>query len=317
MKRMLKLVTSIFAIIFLLCMILISVIGGKWIYHHFSNISGLASKVSSYQTAGEAAKPPEGAIRVKNKKKFVRAVYDMALARIPKGSFYYEGDYNQIFDGNIDSLLKRVCAIDDKETSDDADYLENSISSINVNTSYNYIGNVIIDSTITITINYLETAAQLEKVNQKVEQVLDDLGINNKSKYKKIKLIHDYIVNNTTYAATAHSHTAYGALIEGKAVCQGYTQLAYKMLTDAGVLCHYIAGQAYNGKKIEDHAWNIVKLGGKWYYVDVTWDDPTGAGDQLRYDYFLKGRKMFHKDHIALTDYKKWISKVSKNNYRR
>lgn len=259
----------------------------------------------------------EGAVTVTSHKKFVNAVYDMALNRRTSGTFYYKGDYNDIFDGDINALLNEVCAIDDKSTSDDADYLANSISSINVGTSYNYTSTKIIDSTISIKIRYLETAAQLQAVNEKVAEVLGSLGVKGKSNYQKVKLIHDYIVNNTRYVSSANAHTAYGALLEGKAVCQGYSQLAYKMLTDAGVKCYFISGQANNGSRTEDHAWNLVKAGKKWYYLDVTWDDPTGGEDRLRYDYFLVGSRKFDQDHIASSEFKKITAKASKSDHKK
>lgn len=265
----------------------------------------------------EAAKEDDDTIAVTDHKSFLDAVYSMALDRKLLGSFYYKGDYSDIFDGDINALLNEVCSIDDKKTSDDADYLENSISTINVGTSYNYIGSKIIDSTITIKIKYLESAAQLKEVNKKIEKILKELGIKGKSDYQKVKLIHDYIVNNTKYASSSEdAHTAYGAL-QGKAVCQGYSQLAYKMLTDAGIKCYFISGKANNGKRTEDHAWNLVRVKKKWYYLDVTWDDPTGGEDRLRYDYFLAGSKRFEKDHMAAKEFKKLIAKANKSDYKK
>lgn len=257
----------------------------------------------------------EDTVEVSDHQSFLDAVYLMALNRQLSGTFYYKGDYNDIFHGDINKLLSEICAIDDKETSDDADYLENSISSINVGTSYNYIGSKIIDSTITIKIKYLESAQQLKEVNKKVKKILKKLDLEGKSEAQKVKLIHDYIINNTKYISSENSHTAYGAL-QGKAVCQGYSQLAYKMLTDANIKCHFISGKANNGKKTEDHAWNLVQVKNKWYYLDVTWDDPTGGEDRLRYDYFLVGSKRFEKDHMAAKEFKKLITKASKSDYK-
>lgn len=289
--------------------------------------AGLPIVLNKYQTwtakyekmsgNSEKVKAAADTIVVISHKKFIEAVYTMAKNRKVSENFYYEGDYNDIFDGDINTLLSEICLIDDKNTSDDADYLENSISKINISTSYNYIGSKIIDSTIGIKIEYLETAAQLKEVNKRVKEVLKELNIKEKATYKKVKLIHDYIVNHTRYVSTSNSHTGYGALIKGKAVCQGYSQLAYKMLTEAGVKCYFISGKADNGKKVEDHAWNMVKIGKKWYYMDVTWDDPTGGEDRLSYTYFLIGSKNFHKDHQAFPEFKKKIAKVSKKDYKR
>lgn len=265
----------------------------------------------------ETAQAAEDGVKVTTHKNFIRAVYRMALERKDTGIFSYRGDYHDIFDGDINTLLQEVCAINDTETSDDFDYLANSISSVNVGTSYDYIGTEIIDSTITVKIQYLETAQQLKEVNVSVAQVLDSLGVRGKSNYKKVKLIHDYIVNNTRYIASRNSHTAYGALLEGQAVCQGYSLLVYKMLTEAGVKCRFISGKANNGQRTEDHAWNLVKIGKKWYYLDATWDDPTGGTDRLRYDYFLKGSENFEQDHLASSEFGKIIAKASKKDYKK
>lgn len=293
-----------------LVLIFAGIVGEKGL--QFGKAYGLSVKnVEMVEAAGETM------VTVNSHKEFIRAVYLMALSREDSGTFYYEGDYNDIFDGDIDTLLKEICAIDDKATSDDFDYLANSISQMNVGTSYNYIGTTIIDSTITVRIKYLESAQQLQAVNSAVSQVLDSLGVKGKSTYKKVKLIHDYIVNNTKYISSGNSHTAYGALLEGKAVCQGYSQLAYKMLTEAGVKCRFISGRANNGKKTEDHAWNLVKIGKKWYYLDTTWDDPTGGEDTLRYDYFLKGSRSFERDHMAFSEFQKIVAKASKKDYKK
>ena len=60
-----------------------------------------------------------------------------------------------------------------------------------------------------------------------------------------------------------------------------------------------------------------MKVGKKWYYLDVTWDDPVGNTDMLRYDYFLLGSRLFTQDHAALPEYSKKIAKASKNNHKK
>lgn len=89
---------------------------------------------------------------------------------------------------------------------------------------------------------------------------------------EKIVILHDYLITHCKYddetEITSHptNRNAYGALVDGKAVCQGYT-LTYKYLLDQAGIESYIAQSA-------NHAWNIVKLDGKYYNVDVTFDDP-------------------------------------------
>ena len=64
-------------------------------------------------------------------------------------------------------------------------------------------------------------------------------------------------------------HTMYGALVEGIAVCDGYSKAYAYLLKEVGIHSYLCVSQDL------DHAWNIVELYGKRYHVDVTWDDPT------------------------------------------
>lgn len=108
------------------------------------------------------------------------------------------------------------------------------------------------------------------------------------SDYDKVRYFHDTIVNRCSYnsgAASVYqpmSCEAYGALVEGSAICEGYAK-AFKLLCNrAGIACEIIGGTV-NG---EVHMWNYVQIGGSYYLVDATFDDAPGVGP---YDYFLKG----------------------------
>lgn len=98
---------------------------------------------------------------------------------------------------------------------------------------------------------------------------------NNATRFQIVQALHDYLVRNCVYDGSAvneaisPSRTAYGALANGKAVCQGYS-LAYKLLLRrAGVPAVYV------GSDSMQHAWNMVQMEDNgWYHVDVTWDDP-------------------------------------------
>lgn len=97
----------------------------------------------------------------------------------------------------------------------------------------------------------------------------------NATRFQIVQALHDYLVRNCVYdrsavnEAVSPSRTAYGALANGKAVCQGYS-LAYKLLLRrAGVPAVYV------GSDSMQHAWNMVQMeNNAWYHVDVTWDDP-------------------------------------------
>ena len=105
----------------------------------------------------------------------------------------------------------------------------------------------------------------------------------------KIKIIHDYIINNTKYDKAKsdnkvklyNSDIAYGALIEHYAICGGYSDSMKLFLDKFGIENYKISS--------ENHIWNLVKLNNEWFHLDLTWDDPvTNTGeDVLEYDYFL------------------------------
>ena len=135
-------------------------------------------------------------------------------------------------------------------------------------------------------------------------QILGKLG---KDTYKNIKIIHDSLINNIEYdqnTTSKSTYSIYGAFIEKKCVCDGYAR-AFKYLANAaGIECELIQGTATNSSgKTENHAWDAVKLNGKWYYIDVTWDDPIIIGrgivlNKYYYQYFLKGSKTFEENHV-------------------
>lgn len=152
-----------------------------------------------------------------------------------------------------------------------------------------------------IAYKYYTTNKQKEKVDEKVKSLIKSFGFTSKtSTYNKVKNIYDYVCRNVTYATDTDndmSYTAYSALFEKKAVCQGYAQLLYKMLKEVNVPVKLIPGYA-NG---ELHGWNIVKIGRYYYNVDVTWD---AENYQRGYGYknFLKGDGF--ANHVRFHDYK-------------
>lgn len=127
------------------------------------------------------------------------------------------------------------------------------------------------------------------------------------TKYQKILMIHDYLVNNVSFEETLSKnniYNMYGTLVNKEAVCEGYAK-AFKYLMDKiGVECVIVIGTATNSKgETENHAWNYVNLDNKWYAVDTTWDDPIVighgyVGNDVKYKYFLKGSNTIDKDHF-------------------
>ena len=128
------------------------------------------------------------------------------------------------------------------------------------------------------TLEYYDTAEQEKAVDDKVSEIISGMGLGRKTDYEKLVEIYKYICSNTEYDKTEDDsdirRTSYGALIEGQAVCQGYSLALYRLLLEAGIDNRIIYGKAVQpGGEEGPHTWNIVDLYGKYYYVDITWDD--------------------------------------------
>lgn len=159
------------------------------------------------------------------------------------------------------------------------------------------------NANVTVTFTYYTTAEQEKAVDNKLKTILwetlnlDDTSLTN---YQKTKKIYDYICGHVKYDEEHLDNpeynlqfTAYAALIDGTSVCQGYATLMYRMLEEAGIDARVVVGHANN----DNHAWNISRLGNKYYYSDSTWD----AG-VTKYKYFLKGYENFERDHTPFYD---------------
>ncbi len=120
--------------------------------------------------------------------------------------------------------------------------------------------------------------------------------------YMKEYLIHEYIVKNCKYATDYNTnpdpdyYMAYGALVEGKAVCNGYAYATKLLLDLCGIENHIVMGTS----KGIGHAWNLVKLDNDYYHLDTTWDDPvTFDGlDYNTHEYYNLSDSEISKDHI-------------------
>ncbi len=230
---------------------------------------------------------------------FVKEFQKHAVKREPSFSITYKGNADDI----PEDIIERLSEIDNKNTSDDADFLSGGILELGWSGRYNSSDELVLKCKL----NYTETADEVKKVNAQSKKILKKLKVSKMSDVAKVKVIHDYVVKLVTYDNSLKDHSAYGGLAASKhsTVCQGYALIMYKLLTDAGVPAHYVTGDAGG-----PHAWNIVKIKGKWYELDATWDDPS---DTTSYDYFLIGSKQISKDH-KLDNYYKKKYKISAGN---
>ena len=111
------------------------------------------------------------------------------------------------------------------------------------------------------------------------EAIPDATGM---SDLQKARALHDYLVQHMTYDYTFSNYDAYGALVEGTAVCEGYSLAYAALLQRAGIEFDFCESEDMN------HMWNYVKIDGEWYHVDVTWDDPYPDHEgSVSHQYFL------------------------------
>jgi len=140
---------------------------------------------------------------------------------------------------------------------------------------------------------YKMTAEMEADLDAKARAIVAKVAPNSMSQSKKELAIHDWIVNNTRYDQSYKIYDPYNTLIKHTGVCEGYTLLAQKMFTIAGIKSIVVEGTA----KGQAHSWNMVYIDNKWRNVDVTWDDPVSSKDILRYDYFNITDSKLSADH--------------------
>ncbi len=144
------------------------------------------------------------------------------------------------------------------------------------------------------------------KLNNVINTALADLyacnGYGTYSKYDKELWIHDYIAKTTEYdydEKATNRYTAYGALIDHKVVCEGYTRAFQLLMLKLGIECTTIIGSS-DGVNI-DHIWNAVKLDDdKWYQVDLTWDDQGTDDFDISYFYCNIPAYIMQTDHFLI-----------------
>lgn len=148
------------------------------------------------------------------------------------------------------------------------------------------------------------------KVEAKAKEIISKIDPK-ASDYEKELQIHDVLANLLKYDKDAEKTPSnngtlksaldvYGALVENKAICEGYTK-------SFQYLC-YLVGINANQVVSKNHMWNVVKIGGEWYQVDLTWDDPIAKKadgtivEMVVYDYFNLTTKEMNKDHTPAAD---------------
>lgn len=178
-----------------------------------------------------------------------------------------------------------------------------SKNSIRVGYSYNPSTNKITYIEFLVSYLYDEDTINSMKneLNEKIDYIQNNYlnGVNDKLQQEYI--IHDYIVNNTTYdyenytnnTIPQEDYTVYGALVNGVAVCEGYSKAALLLFNKVGIEAGIVTSSAMN------HAWNYVNIDNQYYHVDLTFDDPVPESNRVRYNYFNLTNTEMLRDHYG------------------
>lgn len=178
-----------------------------------------------------------------------------------------------------------------------------------VEASYNFLVQTNSNKIVYIVFHYT-TRSQEEKqqLAEKVKTATSFVKPYMKDEEKTL-VLHDYLAQDCAYAYAEylagtlndceHVYNAYGALVNGKAVCQGYAE-AYRVLLSAVGIDSEICASHYT----MNHAWNVVRIDGSWYHVDVTWEDPVWnrEGRSLHTYFLLSDDEMQNREHSDWTD---------------
>ena len=163
---------------------------------------------------------------------------------------------------------------------------------------------------IQINITKAYTKEEIKLINSAIDKYIKENINSSMSEREKIKVFHDYIINNTKYDNNYHIDTnkndypaspynAYGVLFENKAICGGYSDVMAIYLDKIGIKNYRIASNV--------HMWNYVYIDNNWYHLDLTWDDPvTNTGeDILIYDFFLINNEQLESKENSQHEYNK------------
>ena len=229
----------------------------------------------------------------------------------------YDTEFNTILntEGGMETFSQDFQSAWNAFSYDNVDLFYIDVTKVTLTSNYYDIGGI---RTYKVSIgpgennNYFSSSfnnqSQVEDATSYLENIKEQMieQTSNDDVYTKIAKVHNWLIYFISYEegeTSKDEHTIYGALRNGKAVCEGYAR-AFKYLMDGlNVPCVLVSGTALNSQgETETHAWNYVQINNNWYAVDVTWDDPVviGGGEQtndMKYRYFLKGSDNFFTDH--------------------
>lgn len=170
--------------------------------------------------------------------------------------------------------------------------------------------------------SYLMPSEQLRAAQDQLDAAIAEINkgiVSGMSDFDKELYYHNWLCQNIKYAESTEDnmvYTAYGALVNGSAVCEGYARAMQLLCLSQKIDCHVVYGSAQSGGEYIGHMWNQIRLDGKFYNLDVTLDD---RGDTANFEYFnltdkqLSATHAFDRDFSLLTATEKESANVSFN----
>lgn len=213
---------------------------------------------------------------VSNKKELLNYIYYV----INTGSLYADGECTKEYTNCVEDL--KSIANDNQKLSIINNFVHPYNSFKTIKFTYNDQGK------FSLAIEHIYTEEEINEINYIVEDTIKNLINDQMTNEEKIRQIHDYVINNTSYDTlktqniddnTYKSNTAYGVLIQKYGICSGYSDTMAIFLNKLGIKNYKISN--------DTHIWNLVYLNGIWSHLDTTWDDPISEFNQNRDTYFL------------------------------
>lgn len=201
-----------------------------------------------------------------------------------------------IYDSIISSVSRKSAYVDlsDRDDITTQDYCdvyelvyndENSIFYLDTKMQYSIVTTTqrLKSATIFYKYNSSETERMQNEIDAEVNNILSKVS-SDMSQYDIVKLFYDYLAENVVYDEDAPHHSdIYGVFVDKRAICGGYSKAFSYLCDQVGIETLTITGDADG----TPHMWNMIKLGGEWYHIDITYAvTDSKLGSYVRYDYF-------------------------------
>ncbi|EJO5348249.1 hypothetical protein NRP93_002368 [Clostridium botulinum] len=280
LKKIFKTILAIFLVIFIL---------------------GIAGVIFVNYRLSSNTKLPKGVVRIKNKDEYYKAIEKAISNYDEKLTLVIDDEDDDSY--NLDTFEKVLR--DNPQLKDEYIHakLKEKIFTIPMEKEIDFI----YSEDVKILKN------QEKAVQAKVKEIVSKVIKPGMKDYEKELALHDYLVNNTKYDVRIkkgnmpkESNRAYGVLINKVGACLGYSEAMKKLLDAAKIESKIIIGSVLTNENWGGHAWNLVKIGGEYHHLDLTWDDPVNkdGSNTPRHTYFNISDSQISKNHL-------W----NKNNY--